>query len=152
MPIPGALVPILERVLAGSAGDLLFPNENGERQRHDVKKARMLREAFRKAGVVNGWRYLCRRKGCGYHVERAARDEGARCPKCEFKLWELGVPPRLRWMDLRHSCSTLHREAGADPLVVQLLLGHSPKSLTDSTYTHLSMEYQRVQLDKLRLD
>ncbi len=153
VPLLAALRPVLEAAIAASPSDLVFPGADGGRQRHDVKMARVIQEAFRLAGIVNGWNYTCRRKGCGYVEEKKVeRAPDRNCPKCDFRLWERGIPPEVRWYDLRHTCATLHREAGADPLAIQLLLGHSPKSLTDSTYTHLSMDYLRRELDKLRLE
>lgn len=151
VPLPSPLRAQLEALLTQSVPGrpLVFPGTDGRRQRADSKKSAMLQEALRKAGLVEGWDYSCRRKGCGHREQRAARAAGLACPRCGMKLWEHGRAIRVRWYDLRHSCATLHREAGADPLAIQLLLGHAPKSLTDSTYTHLSMEYLRRELSKL---
>ena len=62
-----------------------------------------------------------------------------------------GVSKRLRFYDLRHTASTLHRKAGADPLVIREMMGHGSKNQTDDTYTHLDADYQRRELSKLKL-
>lgn len=150
VPIPVGLRPALDEALADSpAGcELVFPAPSGRRQRADMKLSRMLRDGIRKAGLVTGYRYCCRRKGCGHREERREL-EALRCPRCRMVLWAHGVPRHVRWYDLRHSAATLHREAGCDPLVIQLVLGHAAENLTDSVYTHLAPDYVRHQLNKL---
>lgn len=60
-----------------------------------------------------------------------------------------GVAHRVTFYDLRHTAATLHREAGADPLVIRLMLGHASRNLTDDLYTHLSVSYMSGELRKL---
>lgn len=150
VPIPGPLLDVLGEAMALSPSGLVFPGRDGKRQRADTKLSRMLRDALRRAGVVTGYRYSCRRKGCGHKEERAEL-LGLHCPACNFKLWARGMPPHVRYYDLRHSAASLHREAGCDPLVIQLALGHAAENLTDSIYTHLSAEYIRRELSKLNI-
>lgn len=152
VPIPEGLRPVLDEAvrLSPSASLLVFPAKDGGLQRYDAKLSRMLRAALRRAQLVSGWRYVCRRHGCGFEEERPTKAL-ARCPRCNMKLWAEGVALAVRFYDLRHSCATLHREAGADPLAIQVALGHAPENLTDSIYTHLSMDYLRRELNKLRL-
>lgn len=152
VPIPDALRPTLEQALALSPATcpLVFPDPRGRLQRADAKLSRMLQDALRRAGLVTGYRYSCRRAGCGHREERPTQEE-MRCPDCAMKLWVLGVPLPVRFYDLRHSAATLHREAGCDPLVIQFVLGHAAENLTDSVYTHLSMEYVRRELGKLEI-
>jgi integrase len=66
-------------------------------------------------------------------------------------MWLTPKPRALRFYDLRHTAATLHREAGCDPLVIKLLLGHAASDPTDDIYSHLSLEFQQTQLDKLEL-
>ncbi|MGH9811502.1 MAG: tyrosine-type recombinase/integrase [Candidatus Acidiferrales bacterium] len=150
LPIPSGLGPALKEALAvAPAGcPLIFPSKNGGRQRPDAKLTRMLGAALRRAGLVTGYAYTCRR--CG-HRDGRAQLEDLRCPGCGMRLWATGSPVPVRYYDLRHSAATLHREAGCDPLVIQLALGHAPETLTDSVYTHLSDEYVRRELDRLRI-
>lgn len=152
LPIPEALRQVFDdAALARYPGSpLVFPGKEGRMQREDAKLSRMLQSALARAGIVSGWRYVCRRKGCGYRDERLGRAE-ARCPRCQFQLQRVGIPLHFRHYDLRHSCATLHRRAGADPLAIQILLGHAPESLTDSVYTHLTLEDVRREINKLRI-
>lgn len=152
VPITDGLRPVLEEAMAEApaSSPLVFPNSKGELQRADVKLSRMLHGALTRAGLVTGFRYSCRRKGCGHQEERREKEQ-LRCPKCSMKLWVNGIPLPVRFYDLRHSAATLHRMAGCDPLVIQLVLGHAAENLTDSVYTHLSDDYVREQLNKLKL-
>lgn len=64
-------------------------------------------------------------------------------------LREAGIERHLRFYDLRHTSATLYREAGADPLVIRLTLGHASRNLTDDLYSHLSLKYQARELSRL---
>lgn len=64
--------------IASSPSELVFPKANGTMMRRDVNLEHTLRSALGRAGVVEGYRHVCRREGCG-HVEAAAnRDQRAR--------------------------------------------------------------------------
>lgn len=152
LPIPAALLPVLKRAIATNKDSpLVFPGKDGKRQRADSKLTRALKDAMRRARLVIGYERICRRAGCGYRDERKELEWHRQCPRCRYTLWEQGIPLPVRWYDLRHSSATLHRMAGCDPLVIQMALGHAPETLTDSVYTHLSMDYMRQQLDKLKI-
>ncbi len=45
--------------------------------------------------------------------------------------------PRIRLHDLRHTCATLLLANGAQPKVVQELLGHSSVNITLAVYGHV---------------
>lgn len=55
----------------------------------------------------------------------------------------------FRWYDVRHSSATLHAEAGCDPWVIALTLGHAMRDTTAHLYRHHAYEYQREQLEKM---
>lgn len=149
-PIPEALLGDLKEQMA-TPGPFVFPKPDGKRQERDTKLTRILRTAIKKAGLITGYRYICRRKDCGYRVEETDLDERARCPYCDFKLWIEGIPRQFRFYDLRHSSATLHWKAKCDPLVVRTTLGHASHNSTDRYYAHLDEEYQRAELNKLKL-
>jgi integrase len=109
----------------------------------------MLRSALKAAGVVTGFRFTCRRKGCGYADEMLVAVGDRRCPSCSFKLWCEGVPKHFTWYQLRHAAATLHREHGADALAVKMALGHAARDVQDDVYAHLSDERYRREMDKL---
>lgn len=151
VPIPEEAVSALRDAMAEfPLSEYVFPKPDGSRQRADTKLSRMLRCALKAAGLVVGYRVICRRKGCGFREELPAREPERECPKCGFRLWEEPIPRPLRFYDLRHCAATLHRKAGADPMVVSEMLGHS-LGLTEGTYTHLDDDYRRAQLNKLKL-
>ena len=54
--------------------------------------------------------------------------------------------------DCRHTFATRMRECGCDPLVLQLLLGHTPSSITERVYTHISIKELTDSLDLLNYD
>lgn len=51
--------------------------------------------------------------------------------------------------DTRHTFTTKMRECGCDPLILQKLLGHTPLTITERVYTHLTMDEMRSNLNLL---
>lgn len=95
-----------------------------------------LRRALKRSGVVDGYRHICRRKGCGFEETRPAPGED-RCQKCRMRLWVSPFPRKLRFYDLRHTHATLLRKAGVDlGGAVQRALGHSSPEITAAVYDH----------------
>lgn len=150
IPIPDELVDALTEAVAESPSEYVFCGADGGKMRDDTKLARCLQDAFRKAGLVTGYEYICAGRGCGFREILQAK-EPRRCPRDNRRLLIYGVPRPVRFYDLRHSCATMHREAGCDPRVIQLVLGHAASNTTDDIYTHLSNVYLRVELNKLSL-
>lgn len=150
LPLLAAVAGDLVEAIASSPSELVFPREGGERQRADTKLTRVLRTAMAAAKVCDGWTYKCRRKGCGAEpLEFADFSSELDCPKCEMRLWPVAKVRPVRWYDLRHTCATLHRLAGADPLAIKLVLGHAARDTTDDVYTHLDDAFVRAELSKL---
>jgi integrase len=147
VPLPEGCRTELELAIADSKSELVFPRPDGTRQRADTKLSRTLRTAFVDAGVVVGYRYVCRRKGCGFS-DVGNQLEHRRCPTCDFTLLAVGLPKPFTWYDLRHAAATLHRQAGADPLAIKLALGHHVREVTDDIYTHLNDEDFRRELNR----
>jgi integrase len=56
--------------------------------------------------------------------------------------------PRIRFHDTRHSCGTLLHVQGADPFIIQKVLGHSQLSTT-RRYTHTPVEVTKPALTRL---
>jgi integrase len=52
-------------------------------------------------------------------------------------LKHAGLPPMIRFHDLRHTCATLLLRQGVNPKFVQELLGHGDVSLTLNVYSHV---------------
>lgn len=151
IPIPEGLWPWLEDAVRNSPHpELVFPAPNGEMEVKNNKLSRTLRKALADAGIVAGYTYICRRRGCGHREERQEKVE-LWCPGCNYKLWTSPQYVSTRWYDLRHSAATLHRRAGADPLAIQIALGHAEENLTDSLYTEMTMDDLRRELGKLEI-
>ena len=51
--------------------------------------------------------------------------------------------------DCRHTFTTRMRECGCDLLVLQILLGHTPQTITERIYTHVSMEELKDAINAL---
>lgn len=135
VPVPGWLVPVLDAQLA-TPGRLLFPNPQGKRWSRKVRLHDVVRRALIRAGLVEGWTLVCRRKGCGFKEDREAREDGARCPRCDFKLWPVGKPIPFRWKDLRSTWATYAAAATGDIRFVQKVLGHGSPLVTEQRYAH----------------
>lgn len=153
LPIPDALWPVLEEAKAENPPDcpFVFPRLNGERQYEHAKLSVALRRALGQGGVVSGYRYSCRRKGCGHKEERLDKQPPRGCPRCGFQLWESPIPVPCDFYGLRHSAATLHQEAGANGLAVQIVMGHAPKSLTAMVYTHFPKDFIRQEMNRLKI-
>jgi hypothetical protein len=88
VPIAAALVPFLESALDASRGALLFPRPDGEMRTEEDKLGKRLRSALNRAGIVDGYLHVCRRrKRNGMpHEERHPDCERRRCPTCKMLL------------------------------------------------------------------
>ena len=141
--------PHLEAAMKASPSDFVFARADGTPYTPEVRFHLVdhLRRALKRAGVVTGYRYICRRKGCGFEERRDAAGE-ARCPKCEMRLWVSPIPRKLRFYDLRHSHATLLRKAGVDLGAVQRNLGHSSPEITAAVYDHSDLEDFRADVDR----
>jgi integrase len=52
-------------------------------------------------------------------------------------LQELGLPPKMRWHDLRHTYASLMLAAGIPPYKLSRWMGHASLVTTDTVYSHL---------------
>lgn len=151
VPLHPAVAGDLMEAAQASTTELLFPAEDGGRQRDDTKLTRVLRTAMASAGVgLLGVVYKCRR--CG--EVRDTEDKQVQrvdCPRCEATMWPVPRVRGTRWYDLRHLCATFHHEAKADPLCVALALGHSVRDTTGRIYTHPTPERMRAELSRWKL-
>ncbi len=151
IPIATDLLPFLSAAMDTSTSDLVFPASSGGLMRWDSKLAAVLRRAMGRAGIVTGYKHVCRRQGCG-HEEVVKDEELRRCPKDNRKLWPKAIPRPLRFHDLRHTTASLLLMAGASPAAVQRILRHSDVRLTMEVYGHLSGDFLQDEIDRLRFD
>lgn len=152
IPITPDALEVLQRAWeSAEPGDLLFPRPSkpGEpkrmRSKH-AKTARMVRAAMVRAGMVEGWRHVCRR-GCDVVVK--ARDEQQRlCPTCGAILWPKPVVRHVRFHDLRHSAAGHLLDNGVELADVSQMLRHSEIGITNKTYRHRTVEALRKAITK----
>lgn len=57
-------------------------------------------------------------------------------------LKRAGLPPTVRFHDLRHTCATLLLSQGINPKIAQERLGHAAISLTMDVYSHVMPDMQ----------
>lgn len=57
-------------------------------------------------------------------------------------LEKAGLPPTVRFYDLRHTCATLLLSEGINPKIAQGRLGHSTTSLTMDVYSPVMPDMQ----------
>ena len=149
LTIVSELRPLLEAAKKASPSAHVFARTDRSPYTPDVRFRLVdhLRRALGRAGVVEGYRHICRRKGCGFEELRPAPSE-ARCPKCNMRLWVSPVPRKLRFYDLRHTHATLLRKAGVDLGAVQRNLGHSSPQITAAVYDHSDLEDFRADVER----
>ena len=148
IPIATELVPYLKTAIERSTSELVFPNEDGEMMRSDIKLEAVLRRALGRAGIVRGYVHVCRKKGCGYK-ERAEDNAQRRCPKHGHLLWPKADVRKIRFHDLRHTTASLLLMSGANPAAVQRILRHADPRITTEVYGHLLPGYLRDEVDRL---
>lgn len=141
------LLPVLREALALRSGPLLFPAPNGERWPRRNRLTKLLRSAMKRAGVVTGFKYCCKR--CRYQRRERKRVPLEPCPECGFKLWCEPIPKALRWYDLRHTAATLYEAAECSEIVIDKMLGHT--SGVRKRYRHTSKETWLRNLHRLSL-
>ncbi len=149
IPIAAELVPYLERALAQSPSALVFPAPDGSMMAEQTALEHVLRRGLGRAGIVTGYKHVCRRKGCA-HSEPAADSGLRRCPIDGRKLWPKPQVRPIRFQDLRHTTASLLMMSGANPAAVQRILRHSDPRITTEIYGHLAPEYLRAEVDRLK--
>ncbi|HUL60466.1 MAG TPA: tyrosine-type recombinase/integrase [Anaeromyxobacteraceae bacterium] len=88
LPIPNELLSWIERAMARSSSDVLFPRDDGQQHAPDVQLQDVLRRALARAGVVNGYTHKCRRKGCGHSEHHPTPSRArARSAGCASGRW-----------------------------------------------------------------
>lgn len=152
LPILASVAQDLWEAMQESGSDLVFANADGQQWRHDTKLTRTIRTAMRDAGVgITDVTYKCRRCGSAVHLPPPVSENV--CTTCNVLRWPVPTVRPFRWYDLRHAAASCHRRAGADPLAISLVLGHSIKgaTTTDRVYTHFEVADLRRELSKWSL-
>jgi integrase len=162
-PIPAPLLPFIEAAME-SKGSVLFPNAQGKQRAEGTNAEVTLRRALARAGIVTGYSHICRRKGCGtreshpdaanrkcaamMEVKNPKKDEPKEKP-CGFSLWASPQPLPMKFHDLRHSTNTMLVKHAVPDRIIQKIMGHLSKKMTD-VYTTLDLNDMRDAMSKLR--
>ena len=147
-PINAELGPYLIEQLESHQGEFVFQDEAGNRFRDDWDLASITRSALSRAGVVEGFRFTCRK--CGTK-EKNLSDTPKHCPACKRKLWCAPIPKQVSFHSLRHCTASFYKAAGCDHLVRKIMLGHTVQDITDGVYTDLSEGFMRANINKMSL-
>jgi integrase len=149
IPLAEEVLPFLREALEESPHPrLVFPGEKGRMMSKQVALESVLRRALARAGIVEGYRHVCRRTRCRYEVS-APDGELRRCPRCRMKLWPRPVVRPIRFHDMRHSTGALLTMAGASDASVRRVLRHKNPRMTE-IYQHLSPEWLQTEVNRLR--
>ena len=148
IPLATPLRPYLAGAMLASRSEYVFPAEDGSMRTRDAKLQMVLVRALGRAGLVLGYRHLCRRKGCG-HSEQTKDNAQRLCPKCRMKLWPQAIPRPMRFHDLRGTTATLLARAGVPLVVAQRILRHSDPRLTANIYTRVDLSDLQAGIDKM---
>jgi integrase len=148
VPIATELLPFLQTAMATSPSKLVFPGLDGDRMREDAALEKVLRRALARAGIVESYQHVCRKKGCR-HAEVQPDAELRHCPVHGHKLWPKAQVRPIRFHDLRHTTASLLIIAGASTASVQRILRHSDPRVTMDVYAHLTPGHLRDEIDRL---
>ena len=152
IPIAKPLHPYLRAAIEKSACELVFPDSKGRMRKKEADPQKILRRAMARAGLVEGYDFVCRRcksRGLKKHSWRYADCVERRCPTCNMRLWPRAIPRKMKFHGLRHTTATLLLRAGVPIQHVQRILRHTDIKLTVDTYGHLVVEDLRGALDAL---
>ncbi len=149
IPIAAEAIPYFEAAIKKSPSELVFPMEDGSMRRDDSRLVDVLRRALGRAGIVQAYEHRCRRHQCGFkerHTDKGLR----RCPTHNSKLWPKAIVRNIRFHDLRHTTASLLMMAGSNLAAVQRIMRHSDPKMTTQVYGHLSPDYLRDEIDRLK--
>lgn len=147
LPIADELVPYLTTAMK-TKSDLVFPRDDGGQHPADLPLHKVLRRAMGRAGIVTGYKHVCRRKGCGFHETRETPSD-SKCPKCSMKLWVKPIPKNLRFHDTRHSTAAILLKLKVPLAIVQKVLRHSDPAITSNTYGNIGVDDLRDAVNVL---
>lgn len=150
LPIPGPLLPFLQEAIERSPSEFVFPAADGSMRGEYCDPNAVLKTALRRAGMVEGFVFTCRRcKSRGTpHEERHPDGAERRCPVCNMRLWARSIPRAMRFHDLRHTTGTLLIRAGVPLPHIRRIMRHSNIQTTLETYDQLEVEDLRGALNE----
>jgi integrase len=148
IPLATPLRPYLAEAMLASRSEYVFPAADGSMRSEETKLQQILGRALGRAGMVQGYHHVCRRKGCE-HKEKTKDRALRHCPKCNMKLWPKGIPRPMRFHDLRGTTATLLARAGVGLVVAQRILRHSDPRLTANIYSRVDLSDLQAGVDRM---
>ena len=106
IPIASELAPYLADAIQRSTSQLVFPHEDGTMLSRNTPLKEVLRRTLARAGIVERYEHVCRRKDCGFSIDAKDADL-RRCPLDDNKLWPKAIVRKIRFHDLRHTTASL---------------------------------------------
>lgn len=167
MPLISELVAVLQKVINGRSGGLVF-----QRQQFDATSSRLATASRKGLAQAIQQRVQAAEEDPAATLSREATDKiarsvwneagaliGERIRKPFIRIAEsVGLPEATCPKSWRHTFATLLQDANVDPLIRQITLGHAPSSLgggalgMTSVYTHTRPETQKSEIERaLRL-
>ncbi len=156
LPIAPQLRPFLVEAVRASPSEWVFPAADGSMRTDETDLQQILKRALARAGIVEGYRHVCRRKGCD-HKEQAPDASLRRCPKPACltaegigrALWPVALWRKIRFHDLRATTATLLARGGAPMAIAQRMLRHADPRLTANVYTRVDLADMRAGVDRM---
>lgn len=156
LPVTNHLAPYLQAALS-TPGPFMFPAPDGSMRTENSAPQDLLRTALKRARLIEGWRYSCRRclhrsktdKTVKPVVELHPTEGPFRCHQCNMLLYPKALVRDIDGHGMRHTCATLLIKAGVPVTHVQRILRHASIKITVDTYGHLLTEDLRSAVEKL---
>ena len=134
--------------MLSARGEYVFADDAGKMRSKQTKLRTVLKRAMARAGLVNGYLQVCRRKGCEHREE--TKDSAVRhCPRCHMRLWPKVVHRPMRFHDLRGTTATLLARSGVGLVIAQRILRHSDPRLTANIYSRVDMADLQSGIDRM---
>ena len=149
VPIHSELLPVLALMHHEATTEHVFVSKLGKPYSRWSKINERLNARLEAARIYTGWEHRC--SECPNVYEWRATGDVRTCPRCARPLNAQPILRKFRPHDLRHTAETLYRAAGTDPLAIRLLTGRETTEFSSDRYLHMHYEWQRTELDKLRL-
>lgn len=148
--LPAPAVALLLKIFREVPGEYLFLNATGTGPLEKRAADRAFKTAVARAGLVERWEAVCRRKGCGL-VDSRKPAEGETCGRCGFTLMARAVPKRgISLKTLRTSAVTLVATRGGEAglYAAKEQAGHGSDRTTQDHYVAKVSEVVRHAVEQ----
>jgi|GEM_PF-5672879 len=144
--IPEVLIPYLRKMWQRRRGDFMFCYDEGGQLPKSSPDARF-KAALKAAGIVSGYKRICRRQTCKY-TEESKSGRSVECPRCGFLLWVSPIAAAFSFKTLRSSAITHIIDTTGNARAAQLQVDHADIRTTLSHYHAPDMDVQQSVIDR----